>query len=92
MPKTRVHNEWFQPLKLTSCPCGCKKTEVFAWGEYVNGRWCTVGHFCKMCFSKEVVPRLIAHAGDCGCTFELRPRCGYSIPKWIKMPALKCAA
>jgi hypothetical protein len=86
MGKVRVHNEWFQPISKTTCPCGCKKTSVFSWGEYANGKWRTVDHFCQECFMERVQSRLIAHAGDCGCTFALVPRSGYSIPSWIKMP------
>jgi hypothetical protein len=96
--KIRVHNEWFMPLAKKTCPCGEKKTQVFAWGEYVSGKWRTVDHFCRACFSTEVIPRLLAHAGDCGrersskgvsgtpCTFAMNPRSGYSLPEWIKMP------
>lgn len=84
--KVRVHNEWFMPLTKTSCPCGCRKTEVFAWGEYVNGKWRTISHFCRQCFTTEVIPRLTAHAAGCGCTFSLNARSGYRIPEWIAMP------
>lgn len=86
MAKQRIHNEWFQPIVKTTCPCGQKKTQVFAWGEYANNRWHTVEHFCQACFAERVIPRLVDHASDCGCTFALNPRSGYSIPAWIVMP------
>lgn len=92
MSRLRIHNEWFMPLAKRSCPCGQKKTEVFAWGEYHCAKWRTVDHFCRTCFEHRVLNRLIAHAGPCGCVFELKARTGYSIPDWIKMPAQKCAA
>lgn len=84
--KVRVHNEWFMPIAKRSCPCGQKKVEVFAWGEYVNGKWRTVDHFCHTCFQVRVIPRLTSHAAGCGCTFALNARSGYRIPEWIKMP------
>ena len=91
MGKLRVHNEWFQPISKKTCPCGERKTEVFSWGEYVNGKWRTVDHFCQECFSERVIPRLVSHAGDCGCTFALNPRSGCTIPSWIKMPDQACS-
>ena len=84
MPKARIHNEWFQPIKKTSCPCGCKKTEVFAWGNYVNAKWRTVDHFCAACFTKRVLSRLLDHARPCGCAFALNARNGYCLPAWLK--------
>lgn len=93
--KIRVHNEWFQPVCRKSCPCGSNskrgapKNQVFAWGEYVSGKWRTVEHFCEKCFASRVIPQLLAHAGDCGCTFSLQPRSGYTLPEWIKMPEPK---
>lgn len=90
--KLRVHNEYFQPIVKTTCPCGEKKTQVYAWGEYIRARWCTVDHFCQACFSTRVIPRLVSHAGDCGCTFKLSARSGYSLPDWLKMPEQSCAA
>jgi hypothetical protein len=90
--KTRIHNEWFQPIVKTSCPCGCKKTTVVAWGEYVNGKWRTVDHFCPSCFQERVITRLIAHADPCGCTFQLCARSGYRLPDWIKLPSACQAA
>lgn len=83
--KTRIHNEYFQPLKKTTCSCGAKKTECFAWGEYSRGKWYTVDHFCKNCFDEKIIPRLTSHAKDCGCSFNLIPRSGYTIPDWIKL-------
>jgi hypothetical protein len=94
MGKVRIHNEWFQPIAKKTCPCGERKTEVFSWGEYVSGKWRTVDHFCQACFVERVQSRLIAHAGDCGCTFALNARSGYTLPSWIKMPETQrsCAA
>jgi hypothetical protein len=86
MAKTRVHNEWFQPIAKTTCPCGMKKTKVFTWGEYVRVQFRTIDHFCQSCFASRVIPRLLAHAKSCGCSFELQAKSGHSIPDWIKMP------
>lgn len=86
MPKQRIHNEWFMPMAKTTCPCGHKKKPVFAWGEYVYGKWRTVDHFCEHCFVSRVISRLVIHKAQCGCEFALVPRSGYSIPSWIKMP------
>jgi hypothetical protein len=87
MPKVRIHREWFQSLAKTRCPCGRNHTKVFAWGEYVSGRWRTVDHFCEECFSARVIPRIIRHAGGCGCVFEFCARSGHSaLPEWLKVP------
>lgn len=90
--KNKIHNEWFQPIVKRSCPCNKKKTDVFAWGEYVCGKWRTVDYFCESCFESRVVSRLISHKNDCGCSFALVARSGYSIPAWIKMPEICKAA
>lgn len=93
MAKQRTHNEWFQKLAKTKCPCGQKKTEVFAWGEYVNGKWRTVEHFCSTCFVERVQTQLVTHAGSCGCDFNLTARAGHGpLPEWIKMPDVCRAA
>lgn len=89
--KLRNHNEWFQNLTKTSCPCGNKKVHVLAWGEYHHGKWRTIEHFCAGCFQDRVLTRLIAHAGECGCTFTLQARVGHSLPDWLKMPEQKAA-
>lgn len=85
--RPRVHNEWFMPLARRTCPCGQKKTEVFGWGEYVIGKWRTIDHFCRHCFTDRVLSRLLSHASGCGCTFQLVARRGYRLPDWIVLPA-----
>lgn len=85
MSKIRIHNEWFMPLRKTTCDCGQKKTEVFAWGEYSRARWITISHFCQACFP-DIQKQLSTHAGSCGCSFELKARSGHGpLPEWIKM-------
>jgi len=84
MPKQQ-HNEYFQPIVKTTCECGAKKTQVYSWGEYVVGKWRTVSYCCKSCFPVRVLPRLISHAGECGCRFNLVARMGHSLPDWIRM-------
>jgi hypothetical protein len=86
MAKVRIHNEWFMPVVKTSCPCGCKKVQVFSWGEYHCAKWRTVDYFCQSCFASRILSRFIQHAGPCGCSFNLVARSGHSIPDWIKMP------
>lgn len=91
MKKQRVHGEYFQPLVRKVCDCG-QKTKVWAWGEYVAGRWRTVMHFCEHCFPSRVLGRLSAHAGECGCTFELRARAGSGpLPAWLTLNDASCA-
>jgi hypothetical protein len=92
MAKVRIHNEWFQPLSKTTCPCGCKKVEVIAWGEYVCGKWRTVDHFCRNCFQHRVLSRLLAHAKPCGCSFNFQARTGHSLPDFIKQAEGLCQA
>lgn len=92
MAKQRIHNEWFQKIVKRTCPCGQKKTDVFAWGEYHRARWNTIKHFCQACFP-EIQNQLIAHAGSCGCEFNLTARSGHGpLPEWIKMPDVCVAA
>jgi len=87
MAKERIHNEWFRPIVKRSCPCGAKKVDMFAWGEYLRCNWWTIDHFCQSCFVERVLKRLISHAGECGCVFKLCAKNGYSIPSWICMPS-----
>jgi hypothetical protein len=91
--KQRTHNEWFQSMVSPAiCPCGSKRKDriragkdasVYAWGEYVVGRWRTVDYFCECCFQTRVIPRLVKHAGNCGCTFQMCARNGHILPHWI---------
>lgn len=58
---------------------------MFAWGEYSNGKWHTIAHFCQGCFERRVLSRLRAHAAPCGCSFKLNARSGYgALPTFIK--------
>lgn len=92
MAKERNHNEWFQPIIAggrKSCP-NCKEKlnseSVWAWGEYVNGKWRTVRHFCRSCFPTQVLKPLKDHAGPCGCTITLCARSGYGpLPEWLTL-------
>jgi hypothetical protein len=91
--KQRTHREWFQPLARNGrCDCGMSRIDrqirhederLFAWGEYITGKWHKVRNFCQDCFETEVKRSLYHHASGCGCTFELCARSGYSIPEWI---------
>lgn len=89
----RVHNEYFMAVVRKSCPCGSNgvrgraKYQVYAWGEYHCAKWRTVDYFCELCFQSRVQARLIPHAAECGCSFNLVGRSGHSIPSWICMPA-----
>ena len=78
MPKARIHNEWFQPIKKTSCPCGCKKTEVFAWGNYVNAG--------EVANRRSLLRRLLYHAcafAIAGSCAPLRMRLCSQCPQWV---------
>jgi hypothetical protein len=91
MGADRIHNEWFMPLAKTTCPCGCKKTSVYAWGEYGRAaRWNTVEHFCQDCFRSRVLSRLVSHAAPCGCSFRFQARSGYALPEFIKSAEFMC--
>lgn len=92
--KQRIHNEWFQSIVAGVCDCGSNKRSrrkagkdvvCYAWGEYVSGSWRTVQRVCECCFRQRVIPRLVRHAGGCGCTFALQPRNGHSLPPWITL-------
>ena len=88
----RVHREWFRSIVKTTCSCGAKKTQVFSWGEYICGKWRTVDYVCEACFKPSVLPRLKAHMGECGCSFELVGK-GSQLPPWLTMGEMKeCAA
>ncbi len=92
--KTRTHNEWFQPTSYAKCDCGSNVRQrttaghdvtVYVWGEYVVGKWRTVQRVCQSCFAQQVIPRLVQHAGGCGCEFALQPRSGYRLAPWITL-------
>lgn len=88
--KARVHREWIMPLRKRSCPCGEKKVEVFALGEYRAARWRTVEHFCRSCFPA-LASRLSNHLRQCGCSFEFVMRSGYKrMPDFIMIPIEMC--
>ena len=87
MSKVRIHSEWFMSMSKTSCPCGERKTSVYAWGQYVHGRWRTIEHFCRVCFESRVIGRIMAHAEPCGCVFKFNVRSGNRIPDWIRLPS-----
>lgn len=98
-----VHREWFMPTSYGLCDCGSTKrtrtaagkdTTTYVWGEYVVGRWRTVQRVCECCFQSVAIPRLRAHATPCGCSFQLVPRHGHSLPPWITLEGsgIRCAA
>lgn len=86
----RIHNEWFQGISKTSCPCGQKHVQVYSWGEYHNAKWRTVDHFCQDCFKERVLSRLVSHVSDCGCSFAFKARSGHSLPDWLKAAEQRC--
>jgi hypothetical protein len=97
MKQQRVHNEWFQ-CSTTEGKCYCGSTKksrrqawqdvnVWIWGEYSVGRWRRIQTVCEACFHIQVLPKLIAHANGCGCTFELQARSGHGpLPVWLALP------
>lgn len=87
----RVHREWFMLLSKTTCYCGQRHTQVYAWGEYLRAKWRTVDHFCQACFKDRILSRLIAHAGPCGCSFEFCARSGHGpLPEFLKLGEASC--
>ena len=106
MPTRRpdaVHREWFQDTCYGRCDCGStrrtrakvgKDPTVYSWGEYVSGSWRTVQRVCEVCFQRDVIPRLRAHAAPCGCSFQLVARSGRCLPPWITLEGsgIRCAA
>jgi hypothetical protein len=85
----RNHNEWFMPLarKAKHCPC-CHSIEpqqsgLYAWDQYVYGKWKTITHFCQACFETHILSQLKDHTGTCGCTVTFCTRSGYSMPEWF---------
>ena len=94
--KQRVHREHIRPVALRgrkSCPnCRTKLAvpQYFSWGEYVRAKWRTVMHFCQTCYKDDVEKKLVTHALQCGCTFEL---VGHGLetrelPGWIQLPPM----
>jgi len=74
-------NLWFQPIKKTTCDCGEKKTEVWAWGKYIRNRWHTINHFCQKCFADRVLRWVNSNTSN---EFTFNPRMGYSLPDWLR--------
>jgi hypothetical protein len=85
MAKARQHNEWFKLIVKRTCSCGQKKTDVYSWGEYIAARWNTIDYVCESCFP-QIVNRLLSHAQDCGCEFNLIGYRGTILPAWLKLP------
>ncbi len=101
--QVRTHNEWFQSTCYGVCDCGSNKRArrqagvdliVYAWGEYVSGKWRTVRRVCQMCFQTDIIPQLRSHAAPCGCAFALVPRSGHTLPPWITLAdsGIRCAS
>ena|SRR6266567_2594209 len=99
MAKQRTHNEWFQSITKAKCSCGLNRAKrialdldpsMYAWGNYIYGKWNTIEHFCAGCFETRVVERLYGHAHGCGCVFQAMPRSGHSLPTWLKLPEQLC--
>jgi hypothetical protein len=80
----RQYNAWFQPLVKTTCPCGKKHTQCYAWGEYVHAKWQTVEHFCESCFPTRVLNRLDAYSKSSGREVVFQARSGYKLPNFIR--------
>lgn len=106
MPTPRpnaIHREWFMSTAYGVCDCGSTKRTrrevgkdltVYSWGNYIATRWYTVRLVCECCFQTEAIPRLRSHADPCGCSFQLAPRSGHSLPPWITLAGsgIRCAA
>lgn len=109
-PKPRLHREWFRTVmgKRKSCP-SCKEKlapgeSIWSWGEYTNGKWRTIEHFCKNDWEDKengfdpshkhlgIKSRLLAHAKDCGCEFELVGYRGEKLPEWLTLREEVCDA
>lgn len=71
------------------------EVSLWAWGNYIYTRWHNVSYFCQGCFDSRVIPRLVAHANPCGCSFAMNARFGYGpLPSWIRFEQKResCAA
>lgn len=86
--KTRVHNEWFRTVSMgmrkscPSCHSKLKGEAIWSWGEYHNGKWRTVKHFCRGCFPIEVAVPLKQHNSECGCNISLVGK-STTLPEWL---------
>lgn len=79
-------NLWVRPLKQTTCPCGQRKTEVWAWGKYIAARWYTINHFCQTCFETRVIhwvkTRTQTTKGQEVFVFKAYRNC--AVPSWLR--------
>lgn len=92
MPKQRIHREWFRTVLCggrKSCPrCGNRlppNESIWSWGQYVRGKWRTITHFCRSCWSG-IADDLVAHQSSCpdNCEIQL---IGYhtDLPDWMAL-------
>lgn len=91
MAKLRSHNEYFRTVSLgnrkscASCKAKLPIGEViWSWGEYANAKWHTVDYFCVACFP-QIKAKLVDHADDCGCHFNLIGYGGQKLPNWLTL-------
>ena len=77
-------NSYFMPIVRRKCECG-NRGQVYSWGEYHNGKWRTVKHFCQSCYSEVVRNKLHTYMNLHECEIELRARSGHRIPEWITL-------
>jgi len=73
-----------------SCPTCKAKLEssefIWSWGEYHNARFRSITHFCKSCFSDNVLAPMAKHTDECGCVIAFRRRGSIPMPAWLFLP------
>ena len=87
-------NLWFRPVSLggrKSCPtCYAKvrpNEELHSWVEYVNGKARLVDHFCRSCFGRIVLHKVMYDYGYATypLTWEGRELVWHGLPVWAKV-------
>lgn len=69
-----------------SCPtCSLKLNGrlIYSAGEYVNAKWCTIFHFCELCFPNNLKKDCDIYKANSEREVVFVPYQGTQIPAWL---------
>mgnify|MGYP006321306985 FL=1 len=87
-PTKNIYIRTVSLAKRKSCPTCLQKLDgrlIFSAGEYVNAKWNTVQHFCKLCFSTNLKKDCEIYETKTGKEINFVSYQGTKIPEWLKL-------
>ena len=84
-------NIYVRRITKTTCSnCNTRKTEVLSLGEYIRGKWHTVGYICPDCCQRLLVT-LHQFISTMKRPISFIPYQGYIFPEWFKQLEIRLA-